>query len=110
MIYSCDITLTPSINDSNNSVSIVCDKVDFTVGSYLIIVNNKQKDGATAVFAISKSLHSKNPSIMRMSSSPGLYNEELMIKWNNGKYPALFFENRVIDSEECTYNLQIMSS
>lgn len=58
-------------------------------GSFIIIINSKEKGGPNAIYCISRSDISKSGSITELVKSDGVNDDELKLTWNPYEYPLL---------------------
>ena len=58
-------------------------------GSFIIIINSKEKGGPNAIYCISRSDVSKSGTITELVKSDGINDDELKLTWNPYEYPLL---------------------
>jgi hypothetical protein len=58
-------------------------------GSFIIIINSKEKGGPNAIYCISRSDVSKSGTIRELVKSHGVNDDELELTWNPYEYPLL---------------------
>lgn len=58
-------------------------------GSFIIIINSKEKGGPNAIYCISRSDVSKSGTIRELVKSDGVNDDELKLTWNPYEYPLL---------------------
>jgi hypothetical protein len=87
IILSVDITNENKNYKGYTTLNIGYIKKD--TGSFIIIINSKEKGGPNAIYCISRSDISKSGTINKLVKSDGINDDELELTWNPYEYPLL---------------------